>query len=203
MGIAAELTARCGRDRLGRYGVTHRVRVPNGGTGRSPSGVGRCELFGRKEKPPARALGGEKIETLIGTTADFNGHLKSDGGVRVDGTFEGLIETAGNVLIGESAKVLADITARNVQVAGAVRGNVTASGRLEILATGRVWGDIHVSSFMIEEGGVFRGQSLMQAQDEPLLIEAPRAGEPVVANAAVDEDGSRPERGRNHNRSNR
>lgn len=131
-------------------------------------------MFGRKERPPTQATGSEKIETVIGPTADFNGHLKSDGGVRVDGSFEGLIETAGNVIVGEGAKVLADVSARNVSVAGTVKGNVTASGRLEILTTGRVWGDIHVSSFLIDEGGVFRGQSLMQAGDEPLLIEAPR-----------------------------
>ncbi len=131
-------------------------------------------MFGKKERPPAQATGADKIETIIGATTDFNGHLKSDGGVRIDGTFEGLVETAGNVIIGEGAKVLADVSARNVSVAGTVKGNITASGRLEILATGRVWGDIHVSSFLIDEGGVFRGQSLMQAADEPLLIEAPR-----------------------------
>lgn len=130
-------------------------------------------MFGRKEKPPTHTVSAEKIETVIGPTADFNGHLKSDGGVRIDGAFEGLIETAGNVIIGEGAKVLADVTARNVSVAGSVKGNITANGRLEILATGRVWGDIQVASFLIDEGGVFRGQSLMQASDEPLLIDAP------------------------------
>lgn len=133
-------------------------------------------MFGRKEKPPVKAVSADKIETIIGESADFNGHLKAEGGVRVDGAFEGLIETAGNVIIGEGAKVLADITARNVSVAGSVKGNIVANGRLEILATGRVWGDIQVTSFLIDEGGVFRGQSLMQSSDEPLMIEAPRPG---------------------------
>jgi len=140
-------------------------------------------VFGRKERPPTHAVSAEKIETIIGPTADFNGHLKSDGGVRIDGTFEGLVETAGNVIVGENAKVLADVTARNVSVAGTVKGNITANGRLEILPTGRVWGDIHVSSFLIDEGGVFRGQSLMQDGDEPLLIEAPHATPAPVGGA--------------------
>lgn len=133
-------------------------------------------VFGRKEKPPIKAISADKIETIIGSSADINGHLKAEGGVRVDGAFEGLIETAGNVIIGEGAKVLADITARNVSVAGSVKGNIVANGRLEILTTGRVWGDIQVTSFLIDEGGVFRGQSLMQSTDEPLMIEAPRSG---------------------------
>lgn len=143
-------------------------------------------MFGKKERPPAQATGADKIETTIGATTDFNGHLKSDGGIRIDGAFEGLVETAGNVIVGEGAKVLADVSARNISVAGTVKGNITASGRLEILSTGRVWGDIHVSSFLIDEGGVFRGQSLMQASDEPLLIEAPRPARDTVAQPYPD-----------------
>ena len=114
-------------------------------------------MFGRKEKPPAQVMSADKIETIIGATASFNGQLKSEGGVRIDGAFDGVVETAGNVIIGEGAKVNADLTARNISVAGSVRGNITASGRLEILSTGRVYGDIQVSSFLIDEGGVFRG----------------------------------------------
>ncbi len=131
-------------------------------------------MFGRKEKPPAQVMSADKIETIVGATASFNGQLKSEGGIRIDGAFDGVVETAGNIIIGEGAKVNADLTARNISVAGAVRGNLTASGRLEILSTGRVYGDIQVSSFLIDEGGVFRGQSLMQTSDEPLMIEAPQ-----------------------------
>lgn len=152
-------------------------------------------MFGRKEKPPVHTMSAEKIETIIGPTADFNGHLKSDGGIRIEGTFEGLIESAGNIIVGESAKVLADISARNVSVAGSVKGNVTANGRLEILSTGRVWGDIHVTSFLIDEGGVFRGQSLMQATDEPLMIDAPRDAGSAGHNDGMT-DGPRSEKAR-------
>jgi len=77
----------------------------------------------------------------------------------------------GNVIIGEAAKVVADITGRNISVAGAVRGNIKASGRLEILSTGQVWGDISVESFLIDEGGFFNGLSTMRGEMEPLLIE--------------------------------
>ena len=148
-------------------------------------------MFGRREKPPTHTVSAEKIETVIGPTADFNGHLKSDGGVRIDGAFEGLIETAGNVIIGENAKVLADVSAKNVSVAGSVKGNITANGRLEILSTGRVWGDIQVASFLIDEGGVFRGQSLMQASDEPLLIDAPHMEAMPAPETAENNSGPR------------
>lgn len=118
----------------------------------------------------------EYIETTVGRTASLHGVLKAEGSIRIDGVFEGEIETIANVIIGREAKVLANITARNVLVAGRVKGNVTAHERLEIVATGGVLGDIDVEHLFIEEGGFFQGQSLMKAdeQAENFLLEAPR-----------------------------
>ncbi|MFQ6000484.1 MAG: polymer-forming cytoskeletal protein [Anaerolineae bacterium] len=121
----------------------------------------------------------DRIENIIGPTASFSGDLKCDGGVRIDGVFKGSVETMGNVIIGEAAKVVADITGRNISVAGAVRGNIKASGRLEILSTGQVWGDISVESFLIDEGGFFNGLSTMQGEMEPLLMEQASDAEKV------------------------
>lgn len=114
-----------------------------------------------------------KIETVIGPTANFKGTVQSDGGLRVDGVFEGSIQIAGNLIIGESGKVVADVNAQNVSVAGAFKGTVKAQGRLEILSTGRVWGDISVASFLIDEGGFFRGQSVMPGEPDMPLLDAP------------------------------
>jgi len=113
----------------------------------------------------------DRIENVIGPTATFVGDLKCDGGVRIDGVFQGTLESMGNVIVGETAKVLANLVGRNVSISGAVKGNITASGRLEILSTGLVWGDIQVASFLIDEGGVFSGKSQMPAEFEPLLLE--------------------------------
>jgi len=121
----------------------------------------------------------DKIENIVGPTASFSGDLKCDGGVRIDGVYRGSVETMGNVIIGEAAKVVADITGRNISVAGAVRGNIKASGRLEILSTGQVWGDISVDSFLIDEGGFFNGSSTMRGEMEPILMEEPPRTEKV------------------------
>jgi len=132
-------------------------------------------LFGKDKR--AVAVGPGKIENVFGPSTRLEGHLTSDGNVRVDGIFEGSIETAGNVIVGEQARVMADIKANGVQVWGAVKGTITAVGRLEILPSGRVWGDIKVAALLIDEGGVFRGQCAMQGECEPLLIEGPPARE--------------------------
>lgn len=123
----------------------------------------------------------ERIETVIGPNARFSGHLESDGGLRIDGLCEGTVEAAGNVIVGDQGRVLADIKAGNVSVSGAVKGKILATGRLEILSTGKVWGDIAVASFLIEEGGFFRGQSLMAGVEEPPLLKAPQTTTPQSA----------------------
>jgi cytoskeletal protein CcmA (bactofilin family) len=58
-----------------------------------------------------------------------------------------------------------------------VKGSITARGRLEILSTGRVWADIAVTSFLIDEGGFFRGKSIMASELESSLEAALPTGE--------------------------
>ena len=123
----------------------------------------------RKKVPPAT---GGKIDNVLGANTTYHGTIKSDGNIRIDGVFEGHIETAGNVIIGPSAQVIADIVASAAQVWGAVRGDVKTQGRLEILPNGRVWGNIQVASLLIDEGGLFRGQCIMAGEDvEPIVSE--------------------------------
>ena len=136
----------------------------------------------KRNKVPAVA--GGKIDNVLGPNTSYNGTIKSDGNIRIDGIYQGRIETAGNVIIGPSAKVLADIVANAVQVWGAVRGDIAAQGRLEILPNGHVWGDVRVASLLIDEGGMFRGQCVMAGEDvEPLTL--PAADLEQVDEAAV------------------
>src|SRR5690349_812461 len=60
-------------------------------------------------------------ETILGSNSTFKGELKSKANVRIDGTFEGSIDIEGNIMVGETAKIVADIQARNMRIAGAVR----------------------------------------------------------------------------------
>lgn len=116
-------------------------------------------MIGRKRKEPVS----DTIETLIGPTANFVGDLKSDGGVRVEGVLEGALETAGNLAVEGKARIVGDVIAHNVSVAGTIRGDITAN-RVEILGTGKVWGDISVNSFLLDDGGFIQGQIDMQGE---------------------------------------
>lgn len=140
-------------------------------------------VFGRDKKPKGEPRpapkGAVEIETMIGPNTSMKGEIRSSGGLRIEGDFEGTIDIVGNLLIGESAKVAADISAHNIQVQGTVQGNLSAR-RLEILDTGKLWGNIEVDSFVLDDGGFFRGQSKMQGESEPPLLEAPSRGDGEV-----------------------
>jgi cytoskeletal protein CcmA (bactofilin family) len=129
----------------------------------------------------------ESLETVIGASASCQGTLRSDGGVRIDGAFEGLIEVAGNVVIGQAGRVVSDVTARNLTVGGALKGNVDLAGQLQILSTGHVFGDITVASVMIDEGGMFQGTSRMRGMEQAALPPPRDAAAATVVVERVDE----------------
>jgi len=113
---------------------------------------------------------------VVGPNCHFQGTVQSDGGLRIDGVFQGEIDITGNLIIGESAKVIAEISAQNVSVAGAVKGNISGN-RVEVLETGRVWGDLTVNSLLLNEGAYLRGQTMMHADIEPPMIEPPKSAQ--------------------------
>lgn len=104
------------------------------------------------------------FETVLGTNCTLRGDLKSQANVRLDGTFEGTLEIEGNVLVGETGKITADINAKNVVIAGAVRGNVSGS-KVQLLRTSRVWGDISAAAITTEEGAFIDGKITMVRHD--------------------------------------
>jgi len=132
-------------------------------------------MFGRGKKvdkaPPAAPA--SKIETVIGPNAYFRGDIQSDGGVRIDGVIEGTIDITGNLVVGEGAKIIAEIKANNISISGAIKGNI-AGNRVEILETGRVWGDLTINSLLLNEGAYLRGQTTMHSDLAPPMIEPPK-----------------------------
>ena len=130
---------------------------------------------GRSTESTPKVVSGRaaKIETIIGPNAYFRGDIQSDGGARIDGIFEGTIDITGNLIVSEGAKVIADIQANNVSISGAIKGDIDAN-KVEILESGRVWGNLKVNSLLLNEGAFLRGQTTMQADVEPPLIEPPR-----------------------------
>ncbi len=112
--------------------------------------------------PPPVVQAVERITSVLGPGLIWEGKIGGAGGVRIEGNFEGQIALKGMLVIGESGRVTCEnIRASTVIVAGAVRGNITTQ-KLEIRASGRVWGDVTTVAFVTEEGAFLRGQIRME-----------------------------------------
>jgi len=108
----------------------------------------------------------ERVTSVLGTGIAWKGRLSGSGGLRIEGTFEGDINLRGLLVVGETGRVTSEtIQANTVVIAGAVRGNITAE-KIEIRATGRVWGDVVTAAFATEEGAFLRGQITMEEKVE-------------------------------------
>ena len=112
----------------------------------------------------------EKITTTLGKETNFNGVLRFKESLKIDGTFEGEIESPGFLYIENGATVKANIKVGSVVVGGVVRGNIEASERLEMLTTGKVFGNIRTAKLNIADGVVFEGKCEMIKNPEKLDI---------------------------------
>ncbi len=122
-------------------------------------------LFGNKKKStPTHVTSGpvERVTTVLGPGISWKGDLRGKGGVRIEGTLEGEIAVRGLVIIGETGRVTCQtFKADTIIVAGSVNAELVAE-KLEIRATGRVYGDVITQSFSTEEGAFLRGKVTME-----------------------------------------
>jgi len=99
--------------------------------------------------------------TIVGAGARLEGNVVSAGNLRIDGQVKGQINAEGDVALSPQSQVEADIRAQNVTVAGAFKGNLTVKGKAHLARGGRIEGNITSKTLVVEEGGVFHGQSIM------------------------------------------
>lgn len=105
---------------------------------------------------------GEQSDLLIGRGARFEGKLTFQGTVRIDADFVGSISTDGILVVGEAARIKADVTCGTIVVHGEVNGNVKARSAVELHASAKVFGDLETPSIVIEKGVVFQGACKME-----------------------------------------
>ncbi|MHC5010887.1 MAG: bactofilin family protein [Planctomycetota bacterium] len=100
----------------------------------------------------------EDFATVIGKDAKFKGELSFQGGVRVDGHFEGAITTDGQVLVSKGGMLKAEVKAGSLALEGQLEGNVVAQHRVELRASGQMRGDVTAAKLMVVEGATFVGR---------------------------------------------
>jgi cytoskeletal protein CcmA (bactofilin family) len=99
--------------------------------------------------------------TIVGAGARLEGNVVSAGNLRIDGQVKGQINAEGDVALSPQSQVEADIRAQNVSIAGRFKGSIQVKGKAHLARGGRIDGDITSKTLVVEEGGVFHGQSIM------------------------------------------
>jgi cytoskeletal protein CcmA (bactofilin family) len=120
---------------------------------------------GRRSEEPRSGKERQMAEngevTVVGVGARLDGNVVSAGSLRIDGQVKGQINADGDVTLSPQSQVEADIRAQNVSVAGRFKGKIAVKGKAHLARGGRVDGNITSKSLVVEEGGIFHGQSIM------------------------------------------
>jgi len=112
-----------------------------------------------------------EFETVIGPSVKVKGDFNGQGNIIVEGVVEGNLKTNGSLEVGKTAKITANIEAKEAKVGGQVSGNVKIKGFLEVTATAKIFGDVETSGLSIERGAIFNGKcAMMTGIDEAKKI---------------------------------
>jgi len=106
------------------------------------------------------------VNTIVGPGTNVSGDIEAGGFTRVDGNVLGDVKARGRVVIGERARMKSNISGTSVTVGGVVFGNVIASERIIVLATGLVMGDIITRRIQADEGCLIHGRVKVCKNDE-------------------------------------
>jgi cytoskeletal protein CcmA (bactofilin family) len=138
---------------------------------------------------PALGLDIDERSSVVSFGSCWQGNLKIDGSVRIDGQVSGEVDARETVYVAESAKVNAKIRAARVIIAGEIEGEVNCSDRLEVMPTGRVRAELTTRTLTVFEGAFIEGQVHMT---RPEAATAPASTPRDVAIKLLSEKSDRP-----------
>ena len=110
----------------------------------------------------------------------IKGEITSPYDIRIDGTFEGKVQTKGRVVIGETALVKGDVICENIDLWGKMEGNVFVKDTLALMEGCKVDGNLNIRRLSVELGSTFNGNCRMITEsefDKVAGVAAPKAPE--------------------------
>jgi cytoskeletal protein CcmA (bactofilin family) len=123
-------------------------------------------LFRRRAAvPPAAGY------SVIDSQLTISGEIQTEGTIRVDGRIDGSNHRAETMIVGKDGTVVGNVQAREVVVAGEIRGNLVVTGRVEVQSSATVTGDIRAAAVLLHEGGTVQGHMMIHpiGEDVPSL----------------------------------
>lgn len=105
-------------------------------------------------------------DIIIGSYSIIKGDIQSEGSIRVEGKVQGDITSLGNVIISENAFVNGNILSQNADIYGQCHGDVKVKGKINLHHKATLVGDIVAKSFNTSEGSTFKGNCLVDPEEE-------------------------------------
>lgn len=101
------------------------------------------------------------VKAILGRGSEFEGKLRFEGTVRIDGKFRGEVHSEGTLIVGDQATIDGDIDVNDAIISGEIKGNVKAKTRVELHAPAKLFGSLQTPVLVIQEGVVFDGNCQM------------------------------------------
>jgi cytoskeletal protein CcmA (bactofilin family) len=103
----------------------------------------------------------KEAETIIGPSIKVKGNFHGEGNIIIEGIVEGTVKTNQSLLVGNKAKITANIKAKTATIGGEVSGDIEVKGYLEVLSSAKIFGNMTSSQISIEKGAIINGKCEM------------------------------------------
>lgn len=132
-------------------------------------------FWGKKELSMAK----DEINAFLGAGTNYQGKLSFQGAVRIDGHFQGEVDSEGTLVVGKEAEVQGQFRVGQLVLSGRLHGEVRASVRVVLHKTANLCGDVRSPVLVMEEGAVLEGRVMMgqQASEETAAVDLDAARE--------------------------
>ncbi|MFN0150116.1 MAG: polymer-forming cytoskeletal protein [bacterium] len=115
---------------------------------------------------PAAESVDQKLNSIMGRGSVMTGTIKAEGSIRVDGRFDGTIESGDTLVVGKEGVVNGDAIVKRAVIGGHFEGNIHASVKVELHGGCEMFGEVVTPSLVIEEGVVFEGSCKMGSKSQ-------------------------------------
>ena len=122
-------------------------------------------MLGKKENGTTLTGGGQTLNTIIGKGTLFEGTMKVENSVRIDGVFKGQLTCSGALTISQAGEAYAHLGGKDIYINGIVRGTVRAE-KVRLDSQARFVGDVYAATLSVSEGAVFHGSCSMEMDED-------------------------------------
>ncbi len=112
------------------------------------------------------------IKTILGKGCMVGGEFSCETAARIDGTIEGNVKIAGQLIVGATGIIRGDVEAASIVIGGEIIGNVVAPERAELISTAKLIGDLKTGAIVIDENAIFQGKCDMNQEEAESSVKA-------------------------------